>query len=342
MPATDASIPDWPRAHGKLLFQGLIKQTPSDFEVAETLGFAPSGDGEHDFLWIEKTGANTAWVARGLARHAGVSPGDVGYAGMKDRQAVTRQWFSVRRPTGEGTDWSTLELDGVQVLDVSRNQKKLRRGVHAGNRFRIVVRHSGADHAAIEDRLGIIRDRGVPNYFGPQRFGHDGANLALAEALFEGKRLRRDKRTLALSAARSLLFNHVLAARVSGNSWDQALPGDVYNHEGSNSLFIAEPADQSLQQRLDELDAHPTGPLWGRPGRDANQQPGAGETDVVESYAALARGLEKAGASFGRRALRLAVRDLTCSTEADRVTLQFELRTGGYATTVLRELADVD
>ena len=102
MPATDAATPDWPRAHGKPLFQGLIKQTPSDFEVTEVLGFTPSGDGEHDFLWIEKTGANTAWVARGLARHAGVSPGDVGYAGMKDRQAVTRQWFSVRRPTSRG------------------------------------------------------------------------------------------------------------------------------------------------------------------------------------------------------------------------------------------------
>ncbi len=342
MPATDASIPDWPRAHGKPLFQGLIKQTPSDFEVTEALGFTPSGDGEHDFLWIEKTGANTAWVARGLARHAGVSPGDVGYAGMKDRQAVTRQWFSVRRPTGEGTDWSTLELDGVEVLDASRNQRKLRRGVHAGNRFRIVVRHSGADDAAIGERLGIIRERGVPNYFGPQRFGHDGANLALADALFAGRRLRRDKRTLALSAARSLLFNHALAARVSGNTWDQALPGDVYNHEGSNSLFIAEPSDETLQQRLDVLDAHPTGPLWGRPGRDANLQPNARETDTAELHAAIATGLDKAGAGFARRALRLAVHDLSWSMETDHVTVRFELRTGGYATTVLRELADID
>jgi tRNA pseudouridine13 synthase len=342
MRATEASIPDWPRAHGKPLFQGLIKQTPSDFEVTEQLGFSPSGDGEHDFLWLEKTGANTAWVARGLARHAGVPPGDVGYAGMKDRQAVTRQWFSVRRPTGEGTDWSTLDLDGVKVLDRSRNQRKLRRGVHAGNRFHIVVRHTGADGGAIEDRLGVIRERGVPNYFGPQRFGHDGANLAMAEGLFEGRRLRRDKRTLALSAARSLLFNEVLAARVRQGTWDQGLPADVYNHEGSNSLFLAELPDETLRQRLDTLDAHPTGPLWGAPGRDAKLQANSTESDVVGSHASLAMGLEKAGASFGRRALRLGVRDLDWSLEPEGVIVGFELRTGGYATTVLRELADID
>ncbi len=342
MPAAESSVPDWPRAYGKPLFRGLIKQTPGDFQVIERLGFSPSGEGEHDFLWLEKTGANTAWVARALARHAAVRPDDVGYSGLKDRHAVTRQWFSVRRPTGAGTDWSSFALDGVRILDATRNRRKLRRGVHTGNRFRIVVRHAGVDAGALAARLGLIGGRGVPNYFGAQRFGRGGANLAMAEKLFDGGRLRRDKRALALSAARGLIFNHVLAERVRQATWDQGMPGDVFNLDGSNSLFTAPVPDSDLASRLEALDAHPTGPLWGVAGRDGNLAPNETESAIVGPQAAIAAGLEAAGARFGRRALRLGVRDLTWTAEADRIILAFELRTGGYATTALRELCDVD
>ena len=145
MPATDCQIPDWSRAFGKPLFQGLIKQAASDFEVTEVPGFSCSGDGEHDYLWIEKSGANTAWVARALARHAKITARDVGFAGMKDRHAVTRQWFSVRRPAG-GTDWESFAAEGVQLLDSDRHSRKLKRGAHRGKRSSAAHRGTAAQY----------------------------------------------------------------------------------------------------------------------------------------------------------------------------------------------------
>ncbi len=204
MRAANNPLPDWQRAFGGPVFQGLIKQSPSDFQVTEVLGFAPSGDGEHDFLWIEKAGANTVWVARSLARYAGVADRDVGYAGLKDRHALTRQWFSVRRPSGDGTDWQSYEQSGVRILDVSRNQRKLKRGANIANQFRIAIHSACNDQEAMSKRLEQIRCNGVPNYFGEQRFGRDGGNMRLVNDLFAGKRLKRDKRSIALSTARSL------------------------------------------------------------------------------------------------------------------------------------------
>ena len=110
------------------------------FDVTEDLGFDLSDDGEHDFLWIEKRDANTAWVARQLARHAGVSARDVGYAGLKDRQAVTTQWFSIHLPGRSDPDWAALDEPQIQVLECTRNRRKLRRGVHRANRFRLRLR----------------------------------------------------------------------------------------------------------------------------------------------------------------------------------------------------------
>lgn len=306
------------------------------------LGFAPSGDGEHDFLQVSKTGANTNWVARGLARHAGVSTGDVGYAGQKDRQAVTQQWFSVRRPTVQGTDWATFRAEGVQILDIARNRRKLRHGSHAGNRFRIAVAHAGDLPAGVEARLESIGTAGVPNYFGPQRFGRHGANLSLARQLFEGRRLRREERAHALSAARSLIFNEVLAGRVRRGTWNQVLPDDVLNHDDSNSLFTADGLDDGLRCRVETLDAHPTGPLWGTPDRDGRLGASPAEAAVARQWEILTRGLEARGARFGRRALRLAVRDLAWQVEPGRLVVEFRLRSGGYATAVLRELCDID
>jgi tRNA pseudouridine13 synthase len=341
MPASEGLIPDWPRAHGEPLFRGQIKQSTEDFEVTEELGFTPSGDGEHDFLWVEKLGENTARVAGVLARHAGVAARDVGYAGLKDRQAITRQWFSVRRPSAAGSDWASFDSDGVRILDVSRNRRKLRRGVHAGNRFRLVVRSVDVDESLLDHRLGRVVQDGVPNYFGPQRFGHGGNNLRLALDFFAGRRLRRDQRGHALSAARSLIFNDVLAARVTGGNWNRACPDDVFNHDASNSLFLAAADDGTLEARLQSLDAHPTGPLWGLPGRDATQAPTSDEEAIAALRPDYAEGLLAKGAHFDRRALRLAVRDLDWSVRDGILEIAFSLRTGGFATTVLRELMDV-
>jgi len=198
-------LPDWQRAFGAPLFHGRLRQCLEDFRVVERLGFDPAGSGDHDWLWVEKTGQNTHWVARSLARHADVAVRDVGYAGLKDRHAVTRQWFSV--PRWNSPDWSLLEVKGVEVIDVQRHNKKLRTGAHRGNAFVIVMRGQELDaHAdAIEQRLQVIRERGVPNYFGEQRFGRAGTNLRLADEWASGKRMPRHSRSLAISTIRSFL-----------------------------------------------------------------------------------------------------------------------------------------
>ena len=161
-------LPDWSRAHGGSLFRGELRQSAVDFCVTEVLGFEPDGEGEHDFLWIEKKNTNTAWLARQLADFAGIAARDVGYGGMKDRLAVTRQWFSVRRPGGTPADWTALDVDGVNVLATSRNTRKLRRGAHAGNQFRIVIRNlrdiaEKSEDDTLDQRVRAIREQGIPN-----------------------------------------------------------------------------------------------------------------------------------------------------------------------------------
>jgi tRNA pseudouridine13 synthase len=342
MRSVNTPLPNWHHAHGSPLFQGLIKQSPKDFEVVECLDFELSGDGEHDFLWIEKEGANTAWVAKALAKYAGVPERDAGYAGLKDRQAVTRQWFSVRRPDGSGTDWESFELAGVSILESTRHLKKLKRGAHSGNRFRIAVRAADASSADIDERLKLIRDSGVPNYFGPQRFGRGGNNLQLAGEVFAGKRMKRAQRSIALSSARSFVFNEILSARVSDGSWNQALPGEALNLDGTGSFFVAEEIDKELIERLRSMDIHPTGALWGRGESKCRDAAAKLEQDIAGSWPELTNGLEKAGLTMSRRPLRLAVGDLSWEISGNTLWLEFHLRRGSYATSVLRELANVN
>ena len=338
MHSAEVGIPDWFRAHGSPVFQGLIKQIPSDFKVDEVLDIDFSGDGEHDWLRVEKTNANTRWVARELAKHAGVAERDVGFAGRKDRRAVTTQWFSVRRPTGAGTDWSSLALEGVQVLQETRHSAKLKRGAHRGNRFRLLVRNVPADGSALDARLTAIDRLGVPNYFGLQRFGRDGGNLRLAARLFAGKRLSRDKRGLAISAARSLLFNNVLSARVEAATWNRILPGEAVNLDGSGSHFLADDTDEDLEMRCASFDVHPTGPLWGRGTPACGPDVTAFERSICEARGDFIEGLDAQGVRMSRRALRLPVRNLNWTHTGRELDIRFQLGKGGYATAVMREL----
>lgn len=327
-----AQLPDWPRAAGEAPGHGRLRSVPEDFRVTERMDVVHDGDGEHDWLWIAKRGANTAWVARQLARHAGVAVRDVGFAGLKDRHAETRQWFSVRRPAGGVPDWRKLDVSGVRVLDVRRHRRKLRRGAHRGNDFDICIRDWRGDPDAL---LETIRARGVPNYFGEQRFGRDAGNLALASRLLAGERLRRDGRSLALSAARAFLFNEVLARRVRDGSWDRLLPGEQAMLAGSRSRFAVDVPDAELERRCAEGDLHPSGPLWGR-GADTDSLPAA-ERDVLGAHRELASGLERL-ADADRRPLRLVVDALTWHRDDDRLQLSFSLPAGAFATAVLREL----
>ena len=203
-------VPDWARVHGSPLFAATIREQIEDFVVHELLGFEFSGDGEHDYLHIEKRAANTEWVGRQLAAFADVPARDIGYSGMKDRHAVARQWFSV--PRWNQPDWQRLEIEGVRVLEQQRHQRKLKRGAHQSNHFRIVMRGDLSTTSGIDVRLAAIAEEGVPNYFGEQRFGRGGANLAMADQWAAGKRLPRHKRSIAISSARAFLFNQKFTA----------------------------------------------------------------------------------------------------------------------------------
>lgn len=307
-----STLPDWARALGEPLFDARIRATPDDFVVTEQFDIEFSGEGEHDWLWVEKTGANTHWVAEQLARHAGIKPRDVGFAGLKDRHAVTRQWFSVRRPSGEGTDWELFTAEGVRVLEVQRHHRKLKRGAHRGNRFRIALRGEnviGTDDEFVE-RMRRISDGGVPNYFGEQRFGRDGGNIELGHAVIAGRRLPRNKRSIAISALRSFQFNEELDARIRAGTWNRLLPGDCASLNGTNSVFDVDDVTEDLQARCDEMDIHPTGTL---------------------------PGIKEIGVEASRRSLRMRVNDLRWEFERGALWLEFSLGKGSYATAVLRE-----
>lgn len=324
------SLPDWTRAHGVPLFSASIRTTADEFDVTEELGFEFSADGEHDYLYLEKTGANTEWVSRQLARHADVPARDVGYSGLKDRHAVTRQWFSV--PRWNAPDWRELEVEGVRVLDQQRHNRKLRRGAHRANRFRIVLRGVLPCGDALNERLETIKSLGVPNYFGEQRFGRGGSNIALADAWSQGKRLPRHKRGIAISTARSYIFNQVLDTRVRDKTWNRLIAGDVANLDGSGSVFSVDEVDDDLTRRCKTMDIHPTGPLCG----DSTSP-----SDVPAGHEVWLKALTNARVKPAHRSLRLRVVDLEWSYDGESLVLEFALGRGAFATSVLREIADV-
>lgn len=332
-----------PFAYGEPPLVARMRATPEDFVVDEMLGYAASGGGEHVLLKVQKRGANTDWVARELARFAGVAPLAVGYAGLKDRHAVTTQSFSVQLAGKPEPDWSQLPHEEVTVLSSTRHQRKLKRGALAGNRFTLVLRDAEGDHAKAEQRLAAIAARGVPNYFGAQRFGRGGANVERAKAMFAGKRVDRATRSMLTSAARSQIFNEVLAARVADACWDQPLEGEIWSLSGSRSWFGPEPWTDVLAKRLAAGDIHPSGPLWGQGETPANAAAGALENACAQAEPALVAGLLAARLEQARRALRLLPGELTWSWLDDTaLQLSFSLPPGAYATVVVRELAQVD
>lgn len=328
-----------PRAHGHPPLAAELRRSPEDFRVEEVLGYEADGTGEHVLLWVEKRGANTEWVARELARFAGVSPLQVGYAGLKDRQAVTRQAFTVQLAGRDEPDWTALGHGDVKVLASARHKRKLKRGGLRGNRFVLVLRHVSGNHEAAEQVLQTIATRGVPNYFGEQRFGREGGNVEQARAMFAGRRVERDKRSILLSAARSQIFNSVLAARVEQGAWDTPLEGDIWSLAGSRSWFGPEPFDEALAERLAQGDIHPSGPLWGEGEPPTQAVAGALERAVAAAHAELAQGLAAAKMEQERRPLRLLPKQLAWRwLDSESLELSFELPAGAYATVVVREL----
>lgn len=325
------------------VLHAVMRTTAEDFQVDEDLGFEASGEGEHLLLRVQKTGANTAWVAQQLARWAGIAEHAVGYAGMKDRHAVARQSFSLHIPNRRAPDPGTLQVEGVQVLDAAWHRRKLPRGALRGNRFRLRLRALRGTREAIDARLQQIAVRGFPNGFGAQRFGRDGGNVERARAMFDGLRVGRSERGLLLSAARSEIFNAVLERRLAEGSWDAGGEGEVWMLDGRSSHFGPEPFDAALQARCQALEIHPTGPLWGLGEPQSGGAVRAMECAVAADMAALAAGLERAGLKQERRALRARAGDLAWSYAADdSLELRFALQRGSYATALLASLGTVE
>ncbi|MGP8033959.1 MAG: tRNA pseudouridine(13) synthase TruD [Steroidobacteraceae bacterium] len=327
-----------PRALGSPPAAARVRATAADFEVEEDLGFAPAGTGAHLLLKVRKVDANTAWVARQLARLGGCRPGDVGYAGLKDRRAVATQWFSVPRPR-TARDWLTARGEGFEVLEAHAHTRKLPRGALAGNRFAVRLRALDGDGtrlaAMLAPRVAAIALRGVPNYFGPQRFGREGANLRADIGLRE---LPPAERGFVLSAARSLVFNALLAERVTAGSWEQLAAGDLAALDGRGSFFEVATVDATLAARAARLEIHPTGPLWGA-GAPATRAGVLGvEMRIAAQYPEHCALCAAATMEQGRRSLRLRVAGLECQAEPDAVLLRFALVRGSFATAVLREL----
>lgn len=342
-PAWLAAAIDPPHALGPPGVCGQLRTSPADFVVEEQLGFAPDGGAAHILLSVEKTDANTLYVARALARFAGVRASDVGLAGLKDRRAVARQWFSV--PAGQPLDaWRGCEGEGFRVLEAHPHSRKLKRGALAGNRFRIVVRGLAGDVETLPSRLARLAAGGVPNYFGPQRFGFNGANLSRVRSWLESGQLPRDRdaRGFLLSAARSLAFNTVLAARVGQGNWDRLLGGEVVNLAGSGSVFLAEVLDESLAARCEAQDVHPSGPLPGVGGLQPAGEAAAVEAAALAPLDAVVSALRAAAVEASRRPLRLLVGDLDWSIEGDVLNVSFALSRGAFATAVLREAVAFD
>ncbi|MBK4988334.1 tRNA pseudouridine(13) synthase TruD [Pseudomonas sp. S36] len=332
-----------PRASGEPLGSAVLKAVAEDFQVDEVLDIPLSGQGEHLWLWVEKRDLNTEEAARRLARAAGVPARAISYAGLKDRQALTRQWFSLHLPGKADPDLSRAEDASLRVLKQARHQRKLQRGAHSANGFTLRLTALKADHQAIDARLALLKQQGVPNYFGTQRFGHGGGNVqdALEWAARKALPEQRNVRSRLLSAGRSYLFNQALAARVAQGNWDQAQVGDLLAFTDSRSFFPAGEAECS-DPRLAVLDLHPTGPLWGE-----GASPAAGacadlENAIAARQPALCHWLSQAGMDHERRIMRLPIGGLTWHyPEPDILQLEFVLPAGCFATVVVREVVDL-
>lgn len=343
------------------LQQATYKAVATDFVVNELLPLDFTGAGEHLWLHIEKLGMNTAYLAKLLAEWAEIPLRDVGYSGLKDRHALTTQWFSLRLPKKQlpESEFAPIDIgtnESVTILAQHWHHKKLNRGTHRANQFIITLRDVefiNDNKLSVEQHLQNISVNGVPNYFGPQRFGYHGNNVREALALFarsaresrpqlkksKRKRTPREQNSMELSAARSLIFNEILAARVRAGSWNTGLRGEVFNLDGSGSIFTSEVMDNTLRSRIASGDIHPTGVLWGMDNAKVGGIAAQLENDIVKQsplLSQLAMGLEQRNIKAQRRALRLPIEDLHWRwADEQTLVLSFTLTTGSFATSVL-------
>ncbi|MFT4747222.1 MAG: tRNA pseudouridine13 synthase [Congregibacter sp.] len=339
-------IDHWLHQYPKLDILGQFKSSAEDFQVTEVLGYEPIGEGEHIYLWVRKTGLNTAYLAEQIAKFTQLPLRAVTYAGRKDKHAQTEQWFSVHLPGKGEFDWTQFNESGAKVLKSIRHNKKLRTGVLKGNRFNILIKQLSSS-SGIDERLQQIKKTGVPNYFGSQRFGntlHDprGGNLVLADKMVNGEAIRnRNKRSMAISALRSWLFNEIVHSRLLNGHLNKPLFGDVMQLAGSHSFFCAQQIDNSIEQRIEQRDIYLSAPLWGEGQLASQSEAFHFEQSFAKQHPTVTQTLEDLGLKQERRAINLFPNDLEWSLTNDTLKLSFSLPAGTFATSVLREVIDV-
>lgn len=323
---------------------GQLKATPEDFVVDEILGFSPSGEGEHLYIHIKAVDYNTEFLLSHIARALGVSKKLVVYSGLKDRYAVTTQWFSVHLPGNAHVDLSPIENDNITILEAARNLKKLRRGAHKGNRFTIRLRNVEGDRASIDTRLAMLRIQGFPNYFGPQRFGRDEGNIASALASVKSARSpkQRFQRSIVFSTLRSLLFNLALSQRIKEGTWKEAQNGDVFALSGTESFFVPDDTqhgDKSdLEERLSSGDIAVAGVMVGDGVLPQTGQAAEALLAFLKPHAALMDFLVSQRVDLSVRPYTVLPKEFSHQWEGDNnLVLSFSLPKGVFATSLLRE-----
>ncbi len=326
--------------YGKPVATGKLKQLPEHFIVREVLGFTFTGKGEHLMVKIRKTGENTKYVANELAKFCGVKSKDISWAGLKDRHAITEQWLSVHLPKSDHLKFALFEAThpGVEILEMTRHNKKLRPGDLLGNSFQLMATEV-TDMDDVLSRLEKVKVSGVPNYFGSQRFGHEGNNVTEARRWGRENVRTRDntKRSFYLSAARSWIFNHIVSQRITEGYFTQPVDGDILLDQNGRTVNKNVTSEENIQ-KVQNGDWSISAALAGD-----NQLP-TSETaltleqpqlDAEPDLMALIRGNRM---RHERRAIELHPENLSWSAEGDTLTLNFSLTSGSFATVIMREL----
>lgn len=326
-------------------YQAWYRHNTENFLVIEELGFQPSGHGEHLYLFIEKNNLSTGKVVEDLAQGLKINARNIGFSGLKDRYAVARQWFSI--PWATTAPPVEIKADKWQVLEQVRHSRKLKRGTHKSNRFtlKIEITNANANTANwLNERWQLISAQGVPNYFGPQRFGIHSSNLHRGLQFLQqtrGAKPKKNQLSLYISALRSALFNLYLAQDLTKQTWLEPLASKVYNLAGSNSFFSDANAT-NLADRLNSLDIHPAAPLAGRGAFKSTGTTLQLEEQFKQNYAFVWQLLEQQGLSLDYRSLRLQPQAPELIWHAPWLELSFSLPSGCFATSLLRELIQAE
>lgn len=324
---------------------GTIRTVPEDFKVTELSDIELSGVGEHLWLYVQKIGCNTDWVANQLSNVCQVPRKQVGFAGLKDRHAVTKQWFSVQLSKVTDIDKIQSALpDEVTILKSKMHSRKIKTGQLDANQFEIIIRNIAGDKQQIEQNIISIIENGVPNYFGSQRFGHDMGNIQKCQDWFAGtyKVKSRNLKSLLISTARSHIFNVIVAKRIKDDTWNTPIQGDILQLNKSHSWFpMSDATPEEITKRLNEFDIHLTAAMYGEDKVQSSDDCAEFESTIAAQFPIYHTGFEKFRLKQDRRAMRICPIDFSFQWIDGDLKFNFKLLPGAYATGIMREILDV-